>query len=497
VNPSSIYWRKKVTEQSAGDYRQTVPANKYEDDEYQGPGLMDGVRFLYRRRLGLAVRFIVLFGIAVIGLAYYHLTAPKIVSGTVGLTFRGIERNEYPSGKRFSVEDFRSPDLLTKALGDAAIPEATLGVTELAARLFVDPVIPRDIQTRWKKQEKDGANKDQYYPNEFNISLQISGLTNPQRLRLFDALVARYQERVKYEQVAALSFVNNADVSYEKLAATYDFWDIPALFRATFRSLNLQVAALITESLQYQDPKYQLAFRNINKELITWLTTRLQALEALTYQGRLVKNRDLMIQRVQYQIEDIDLQIKQKIAEAGEAERLLGIIERPRALLAGQLSTKEGMSVVDANALDKLIKSDYVGPVVDRVSKLQQEIQVLETEKARLQKQLGWLPKASNVDLKQLPPMYGELVQTLTSELGGIIQEYNRLLDDYLTATITSLVTVKQSPIITREEYSPLLILAGLVFMCCCLAIFMLSVEHLFQKVKLQATTPKKNSTRN
>jgi predicted PurR-regulated permease PerM len=129
--------------------------------------------------------------------------------------------------------------------------------------------------------------------------------------------------------------------------------------------------------------------------------------------------------------------------------------------------------------------------VVDRISRLQQETQTLEADKARLQKQLAWLPKASNVDLKQLPPAYKELIQTLSSELNAIIQNYNRLLDEYLTATITSLVTVKQSPIITREAYSSVMILAGIVFMSFFLAIFMMSIEHLYQKAKAQMETKK------
>jgi hypothetical protein len=128
---------------------------------------------------------------------------------------------------------------------------------------------------------------------------------------------------------------------------------------------------------------------------------------------------------------------------------------------------------------------------------LQQETQVLEADKTRLQKQLALLSKASNVDIKQLPPGYTELIQTLSSELNTIIQNYNRLLDEYLTATVTSLVSVKQSPIITREVYSLRLMLIAIVIVSFFLAISMIAVEHLFQKVKQAATTPKQQSAGN
>jgi hypothetical protein len=66
------------------------------------------------------------------------------------------------------------------------------------------------------------------------------------------------------------------------------------------------------------------------------------------------------------------------------------------------------------------------------------------------------------------------------------VQNYNRLLDDYLTATITSLVTVKQAPIVVRENFSArilVLALAGIIVVSCLLAVALMGVEHLFQKI--------------
>jgi hypothetical protein len=314
---------------------------------------------------------------------------------------------------------------------------------------------------------------------------------------LFDALTENYRRQVKYEQEAALKFAGGAEFSYEKLASSYDFWDVPELFQSTYRLLNDQLTTLMAESRQYSDAKYQLAFSRIGNDLNTWQITRLQALEALTYEGHLVKNRDIMLQRVQYRIGDIDIQIKQKAQEANEAERLLGVISKPSAMLAGQLNNRDGMPIVDASALDKLIKSDYIGPVVSRISKLQAETQILEADRARLQRQLAALPKANNVDLRQLPAGYKELIDALSSELKAIAQNYNGLLDEYLTATITSLVTVKQAPVITREGYSSVMLLIGMVTLSFILAISLMGIEHLFRTVKAMPAGARHHGTEN
>ncbi len=474
-----------MTEQTTGENRRTFVADSLEDEEYGEAGLLDGIRFLYLHRLGLAMRFLVFFGLGIVAIVHNRLSAPIVVQGTLSLAFRGMERFEYPSGKKFSVEDLRSPGLLSKALVDAGMAREKGDLKNLAAQILITPVIPPDIQSRWKKADKEGTKKEDYYPNEFNIGFQIASLTNGQLIRLFDALAENYRERVKYEQAAALKFVSDTDFSYDRLASSYDFWDIPELFQNSYRLLDNQLSTLIAESLQYSDAKYQMSFRKIADELRTWQTTRLQPLEALTYEGHLVKNRDIMMQRIQYRLGDIEIQIKQKTQEASEAERLLGIISKPNALLAGQFNNKDGMPIVDASALDKLIKSDYVGPVVSRISKLQAETQTLEADRARLQKQLVVLPKASNVALQQLPPGYRALIDTLSSELKAIAQNYNGLLDEYLTATITSLVTIKQAPVVTREEgYSSATLLIGLVVLSFFLAISLMGIEHLFHKIR-------------
>ncbi len=75
---------------------------------------MDAFRFLYQRRIKLAVYFLAILSFGIIAFLFWYFTLPKSVEGTIGLNFRGIEQGQYPSGKRFNVEDFRSPEVLSK-----------------------------------------------------------------------------------------------------------------------------------------------------------------------------------------------------------------------------------------------------------------------------------------------------------------------------------------------------------------------------------------------
>ncbi len=446
-----------------------------------GIGFVDVVRFLYQRRVRLLFYFSAIFVVgALLAFFFVHFSA-KSVEGTVGISFRGIEKGEYPSGKRFNVEDFRSPDLLAKAIADAGIAKERVPLQELAAHISVSPVIPVEIRNRWVAQEKAGTKKDEYYPSEFKINIGLTGLTTSEKLRLFDAIVNHYRESAKYDQDSALAFVSSRDISYEKLANSYDPWDVPDLFRESSFSLDEKLTKLIEESLLYQDTRYHLAFREIARDLDTWNRTRLQALEALTYQGQLVRNREIVMRRSQYQIQDLDARIKQENQEASDAIRLLEVIDRPNALLAGKLNSKDGIPMVDTTALDKLIKNDYVAPVVKRVSDLQDSAQKMALEKARLENQLSWIPKAPIAG--ELQPGYKDLINSVSSELNGIFTRYNRLLNEYLEATITSLVIVRQ-PALSVSQYSYPMVLIGWFFVSIFLALFGIAAERLLERVR-------------
>jgi hypothetical protein len=449
--------------------------------------VLDALTFLYVRRLRLALRFAVLLALGVAGFVYAFASAPKVVEGTLELTFQGIERHEYPTGRKFSVEDIRGPDVVSRALADSGIDKTVTDLKRVVARIFVTPLVPSEIQARWRKQERDGTRKDEYFPSEFRISIGMAGLSDLQRVRFFDAVIRHYREQVKYAHKSALRLAPGNDYSYEKLVAGYDFWDLPSLFLSAYRTLGADLNNLGLETMRFADLKYNLAFRRIAKDLDIWHNMRLQALEALTYQGRLVKDRDSITQRIQYRIGDIDIQIQQKTQEAEHHARLLALVDRPKALLTGQLANEKGPALMDASAVDRLIKTDYVAPIVARITRLQEDRQSLAAEKARLERQLTWLPKATNVQLGALPAGYKEIAQNVSSELREITTAYNRALDEYLDAVVTSQITVKHSPVVSRDGAPSMMVLGVIVAVSVAGAVVLMSLEHLYARARAQA----------
>jgi len=452
------------------------------------PGLTELVRFLYERRVRVVIRFFLFFVIGLIAFLYWFSFASKQVEGTVALAFQGMERHEYPNGKKFTVEDFRSPDVLTNAMADAGFPPNQVDVKDLAAHVLVKPVIPADIQSRWRKQDKDGLKKEDYFPSEFILSIDLKGLSDNERFRLFDAILRRYREKVKYDQRTAQDFsAESMSIDYDALARDYDLWDIPSLFETTYRILDRQLTRIIEEATEYQEPKYQFRFRDIARNLNNWYVTRLQSLEALTYIGRMVRDPELTRQRLQYRLNELEIRAAQKRKEAGEAMKLLDVIDRPKTVLAGQVAQRESVPLLDLAAVERLVKTDYVAPVVERISQLQLEAEEIEAERSRQQKHLEYLRDGKTPPIQEVGGSHRKLVETVTAELQKIIRDYNQVTDEYISATVTNLIYLRYSPVITRGGYSPALIFLGMVGLSLFLALFVMIIEHLLQSAKTAA----------
>jgi hypothetical protein len=445
------------------------------------PGLMDAARYLYRLRGKLVTRAAIIFAIGILAFVYMFFRAPRYVEGTVSLGFRGIEKGEYPNGRTFSVEDFRRADVLDRALAGAGIPGGRVSRDNLAAHVYVTPVIPESIQSRWRSDEAE----EEYYPSEFRISISAAGLTNAEHVKLFNGLVSTYLETVEADQKSGKSLTHLPDVDYDRFVAGHEYWDIPELLLQTSRSLSEKLSSAITESTQCPDSTYQLSFRGVAKKLETWEQIRLHALQAIIYQGPPARNRDLIVQRTQYRIENLDIRLRKSAQHVNEALRLLEILDQPRALASGQLSSTQGLSPVDVAALDKLIKSDYMGPVVEKISTLQERMQAAETEKDMLAKQLSWLPKSSEAT-GSVPPDYRSFITTTATELGEIIKEYDRLLDRYTSATVTSLVVLKQEPVVSRKVYPPVFVIPAIAFLAIFIAMLILGIERILERTREQ-----------
>ena len=451
-------------------------------DEPPLPTFGDAIRYLWDRRVRLAKFFLGLLAIGVVATLVWSFARERVAEATLSLRFKGIEKGEYPNGRKFAIADIRGPKILQKAVQEIG-KEKSLTVANMATlRIQIQPVIPPELLARWKKQDRDGTKREDYSPSNFLITTRPKGMTADESVQLLYALLQAYQQDVKNEQIGALKFMGEVSrYKPDELIRLYDYWDLPRILGENIATLKDHLRGLTDEAKDFRDPKFNVSFQDLEQDVSVWSSTRLESLRGLVDGDRLVKNRDSMVKRLQARQEQLDIQIRGVTQELLEATKLLETVEQPRTTLAGPMSGKDGLPVIDTNALDRLVASDYIGVVVKRVTALQEKKTRLQEARWAAERDLALLAKAHDVPLEKLPPTFEREVGVVTTDLVRILDAYNKLLSSYLDATVTSLVTLHDGPRVVRPGPSIFLVLAGVVFACAALSLLLLIVDQSVQ----------------
>jgi len=450
---------------SPGESQDTLP-----------PTVGDLLRYLWARRVRLLVLFVLLSSAGGVGLLGWWLFAQRSAHALVVLGFRGIERHEYPSGKAFSIEDLRSPKVLSRALDAIGMSASSTDLEDLYRGIDVVPIVPITVVERWKKQARDGTKREEFLPSEFALEVRPKTLDDTERVQLLYALVKAYQDEVKYEQEAELQRMSAAKLPVESLTTLYDYWDIPLLLRAQSELLSTRLTVLIRDSQNFRDPEINLGFRDVNRELETWRDTRLETLSAVVHRERLVKDPEAMLRRLEERRANLDIELTRISAQVESATRLLEVVGQPQAVLAGQAAQREGAPLLDVPALEKILKSDYVGPVVHRLLLLQQEAAVTAAAKQRVQHEIELLGTRSDGWTDKPPPGFDELVALVTTNLDEIVGRYEQVLDAYLDASVIRYVTLREGPHLRRPGARIALLALAVVFTAAVLALLIVVV---------------------
>lgn len=460
--------------------RDAAKALAYDDElEPPPPTFGDALRYLWDRRVRLAKYFLVLAAVGVVGTLTWSLARKWLAEATLALEFKGIEKGEYPNGRKFAIADIRGPKVLQKAVREMGKEGSFPSIDVVARGIEVRPVIPSEIQARWKVQDKTGAKRDEYSPSSFRITARPKGMSADESVQLLYGLLQAYQQEVKYEQLGALKFMGEvARYRPDELIRLYDYWDLPRILGENVAVLRGNVRSLTEEAKDFRDPKFDVSFQDLEQDLSVWSSTRLESLRGLVDSDGLVKDRNAMAKRLKVRQWQLGIQIRGVTQELLEATKLLEMVDRPRTTLAGPMSGKDGLPVIDTNALDRLVASDYTGGVVKRVVSLQEKKTRLQEALWVAERDLELLAKAQDVPLEKLPPTFERDLGVVSADLARIIDTYNKLLSSYLDATVTSQVTLRDGPRVVRPGASTVVVLAGVLFVSAALALLLLVVEQ-------------------
>ena len=175
------------------------------------PTFGDAARYLWDRRVRLAKYFLGLLALGGVGTLVWSFARERVAEATLSLGFKGIEKGEYPNRQKFAVADVRGPKILQKAVKEIGMEKSFPAVDMVARGIQVQPLIPPEVLARWKKQDRDGTKREEYFPSNFLITARPIGMTPDESVQLLYALLQAYQQDAKDEPQGAID-VESKDI---------------------------------------------------------------------------------------------------------------------------------------------------------------------------------------------------------------------------------------------------------------------------------------------
>ena len=109
-------------------------------DEPPPPSFGDAIRYVWERRVRLAKFFLGLLALGVIGTLWWSTSRVQIAEAMLSLGFKGIEKGEYPNGRKFAIADIRGPKVLQMAVKEIGKEKRFPAVDMVARGIQVQPV---------------------------------------------------------------------------------------------------------------------------------------------------------------------------------------------------------------------------------------------------------------------------------------------------------------------------------------------------------------------
>ncbi len=425
--------------------------------------------FMIKRHKWLIISIIGAF--ILIGGIYILINTNSVSECKVAITFSGIDKHEYPNGKKFEMNDLIPSDAAIQAANVIQNPKKRkIFETNPRAFLFVDPFIPVEVEEKafeMKKVRKETLN---YLPNQYYVRFiqKLGGpISGRERKQILYSLVKSFETKF-YD-----NFVNRQLLTIElpqSLIKNSDYIDSFDVLNNTADNYMRFLGNRIELAGYYQSSKTGKSFVDLQTELNNLKDIELIGVDALIYYYRLSKYKDFLLTRTQYKVKRMEQSREKKMLETEMVNNLLKqVLEKDKSSLnaAMPLGTANTPILLDADTIDKLNQKEYLNLLIKRSLESGVESQNLGVDKKYLQEYIDLLQKAhgSEVDAATAKVFVEKRLEAIRLELIRIAKAANELNQEFLNSKYSKVIMITEEPHnIKSYDKSPLVVLVVSIF---------------------------------
>lgn len=406
-----------------------------------------------------------------IGGIYILINTHSVSECKVAITFSGIDKHEYPNGKKFEMSDLIPSDAAIQAANVIQNPKKRkIFENNPKSFLFVDPFIPVEVQEKAieiKKVRKETLN---YLPNQYYIKFvqKLGGpISGRERKQILYSLVKSYEQRF-YD-----NFVNRQLLTIElpqSLIKNSDYIDSFEVLNNTADNYMRFLGNRIELAGYYQSSKTGKSFVDLQTELNNLRDIELIGVDAIIYYYRLSKYKDFLLTRTQYKIKRMEQEREKKMLETEMVNNLLKqVLEKDKsgANTTMPIGTPNTQIVVDADTIEKLNQKEYLNLLIKRSLESGVASQNLGVDKKYLQEYIDLLQTThgKELDVATAKVFVEKRLEAIRIELIRIAKAANELNQEFLNSRYSKVIMITEEPHnLKTYDKSPLVVMVVSIF---------------------------------
>lgn len=462
----------------------------------------DAVRYLVVRWR----RLVLVFAVVAISLAavVWATRAQQVwpVRGTITLTFKGIETHRYPTGRPFDEGELISPTVIAEARRAAGL---TASVAELADSVSVSAVIPPAVVARWQQQDRQGQEREAYYPADYRITIGGGRLSRDEKFSLFRGIVEAYQSHLRSELYVTEFHISDA-IGFGDGWKRLDPFELPQpmhqalpiMRRAATTLLELaEPSAQTLEQLQAEEPRelseaaaavplgvedlsYSVLLAELHAQIGQFESGPLASLEGLTYSRGITNDREQVLRTGEQLLLVLNQRLDQARQETAILKETIESVDRPQFMVPSFDGVNRPVEM-NKDMIGTLLRNDYYAELIRRSIATGERVSQLQAERDALARRLQSLRGAA------VPPTpeWETAARRAVDGFKALRDRYRELVVGYFDLVAASHVRIKNGPYVDYSGRTPASVVAlALIAIALLMALFVVRLHEMVAKAQ-------------
>lgn len=379
-----------------------------------------------------------------IGIAGHLILSPRqavITSTRVFFAFDGLAKGEYPDHSTFQAEDLFAPEIISEALKQQGLENASELEDTIRGGLSIEGIVPPGIIKERDRLRALGTPPPAYIPDEYIITLSLArnfALSLDQRNLLLSKIVSVYREHFQNTYADpppafgnVFTALRNADYPDYELILTQE-----AQRMMTYLTHHLnpeEVAGGRSEpGRSFRSRTTNLSFNDLREQTSFFVQVRLNETLGLIHLNALSRNRSTALVKMGYYLQTLTNQEQKAMEDEKVVQDLLTKAqERTQNYVLGikaQANQPHAESpVIDQGLIDSLVANDGYNFLLHHALDAGLQVAQVQAEKRQLLEQRqnmeSFIQKntadqsaiiaQADKSLAELEPAYNELITNI------------------------------------------------------------------------------------